>query len=170
LVDTAKALLKTDNIALYMNRILVKDRTWSEQVEVHQDMPYFHGGIEKISFFLPLTPQSPRRNGGMVFLKGSHLYGQIQPGTIMLKNFPPLEEFAPDLDIGDLLIVNFLNWHFSPKSIEPTDRMIMQVVYQPATDGSYGGIGLGVAEPTLVCGKWETKHYTCRGNITLPDR
>lgn len=169
LISCARSVMNTENIALYMNRILVKDAAWHEQVQVHQDMPYFHGGSKKVSFFLALTSQSPRTTGGLVFLKGSHHYGQIQRGTVVLEHFTPLQEFAPDLHTGDLVVADFLNWHYSPRSTLPSTRIILQIVYQPADDGSYGGFELGVPEPTLVCGVWQTSYFSCHGRITFPD-
>jgi hypothetical protein len=36
----------------------------------------------------------------------------------------------------------------------------MQIVYQPANDGSFGGSKLGVTDPILVHGDWKTRHFT----------
>src|SRR4026209_1566269 len=53
LVDLATTALGRD-VALYMNRILVKDEHWGGAVAIHQDMPYFHGVQKKLSVFIPL--------------------------------------------------------------------------------------------------------------------
>ena len=54
-VELATSLLGPD-VALYMNRLLLKDKSWNAAVEIHQDMPYFNGGLEKLSVFVPLQP------------------------------------------------------------------------------------------------------------------
>jgi hypothetical protein len=81
-----------------MNRILHKDSTWSGAVAIHQDMPYFSGGLAKVSVFMPLTPTHARHgNGGLIFVKGSDKYGDLRRGTIRREVFTPMEDSAPDL-------------------------------------------------------------------------
>ena len=141
LVELAKILLSTENIALYMNRILIKDPSWSGEVNLHQDMPYFHGTSKKVSVFVNLT-DCMQENGGLKFVKGSHKYGLIQRGTIKRDVFPHMEDFCPNLKLGDVVFMDFLTWHYSLKATIPTDRPILQITYQSAKDGSYGGLGL----------------------------
>jgi len=62
LVAIARQVLGPD-VALYMNRILVKDAQWNGPVAAHQDMPYFHGSTRKLSVFVPLSPFN-RQTGG----------------------------------------------------------------------------------------------------------
>jgi hypothetical protein len=170
LVTSVQTLLGTNNIALYMNRILLKDAKWSGAVAIHQDMPYFSGGLDKVSVFVPLTPTAARNgNGGLIFVKGSHKFGNLQRGTIRRDNFPPLEELGPDLDVGDVVFVNFLTWHYSDDAVNPADRPLIQIAYQPSSDGSYGGATLGVPEPLLISGQWETTSFAAWGESTIPD-
>lgn len=170
LVNLARALLATEDIALYMNRLLLKDEHWSGAVAIHQDMPYFSGGLIKLSVFVPLVPISSRGgNGGLIFIKGSHKYGNLQRGTIRRENFPQMDELAPDLEVGDAVLMDFLTWHYSEQATASTDRPILQIVYQPSTDGSYGTAELGVPHPTLVSGDWKTQYFAAWGNSTIPD-
>ncbi|HYM03088.1 MAG TPA: phytanoyl-CoA dioxygenase family protein, partial [Stellaceae bacterium] len=170
LVRAAQSLLRTPNLALYLNRILLKDSDWSGAVSPHQDMPYFSGGTEKLAVFLPLSRTLARGgNGGLIFLKGSHRYGNLQRGTIRRELFPPMEELAPDLEVGDAILMNFLTWHFSEAAAVPAERPMLQIVYQPASDGSYGTAKLGVPEPTLVSGTWQTRYFAAWGVSTVPD-
>jgi ectoine hydroxylase-related dioxygenase (phytanoyl-CoA dioxygenase family) len=168
LVDVAQTILGTASIALYMNRLLLKDEEWSGAVAIHQDMPYFSGGLHKLSIFVPLTPTSAR-NGGLIFLKGSHKFGNLQRGTIRREAFPPMDEIAPDLEVGDVILMNFLAWHYSEEAAIPGDRPLLQITYQPSSDGSYGSGKLGVARPTLVSGEWMTEHFAAWGESTTPD-
>jgi ectoine hydroxylase-related dioxygenase (phytanoyl-CoA dioxygenase family) len=170
LVDAAQAVLGTENIALYMNRILLKDKDWNGAVSAHQDMPYFHGGLNKMSVFVPLSSTKARGgNGGLIFIKGSHLFGNLERGTIKRELFPSMEDIAPDLDVGDAIFMDFLTWHYSDDAPVPSERPLLQIVYQPSSDGSYAGPDLGVANPTLVSGVWQTSRFTARGQSTKPD-
>lgn len=171
LVDLATAVLGR-NVALYMNRILVKDEHWGGPVAIHQDMPYFHGGQQKLSIFIPLSPITAEGgNGGLKFVVGSHHYGALERGTIDRTCFGYMSDVAPSIDPGDIVMMNFLTWHYSDTATVPDERPLMQIVYQPASDGSYGGPKMGVPEPTLVHGDWKTTHFTewSRG-VTLDAR
>lgn len=169
-IEMAGHLLQTDDVALYMNRILLKDRNWHADVAIHQDMPYFSGGQDKVSIFVPLTPTKARNgNGGLIFVKGSHLYGCLQRGTVCREKFAPMKELAPDLEVGDVIVMDFLTWHYSENATQPDERPLLQIAYQPATDGSYGGTSLGVPMPTLVKGSWRTKHFARWGDSVRPD-
>jgi hypothetical protein len=170
LVAKACELLQTEDIALYMNRVLLKDAGWSGAVAIHQDMPYFHGDTRKLSVFVPLIPtKAIGGNGGLIFIKGSHKYGNLQRGTVRRDAFPSMDDIAPDLDTGDVVYMDFLTWHFSDEAPIPSERPLMQIVYQPATDGSYGSAAMGVNEPTLVRGSWRTSYFSPFGKSTIPD-
>lgn len=156
----AHHLLGTPNVALYSSRLLLKDAHWSGAVQLHQDMPYFHGGARKISAFVPLQPMRAS-DGGLRFIKGSHKYGMLERGVIELDKFAspqtPLQDLAPDVEPGDVIFMDFLTWHYSgPGSSE---RPLMQITFQPATDGSY----CGLPGPTLLCGEWQTECFTEKG-------
>ena len=168
LVEFAKILLSTQNISLYMNRILLKDSSWNGEVNLHQDMPYFHGTSKKVTVFINLT-DCMQENGGLRFVKGSHKYGVLQRGSIKRDIFSPMEDLSPNLNLGSVVFMDFLTWHYSLKAIIPKDRPLLQITYQSAKDGSYGGYANGVLEPTLVSGEWETNFFTRWGGITEPD-
>jgi hypothetical protein len=169
MVALARQCLGPD-VALYMNRILVKDEHWSGAVAIHQDMPYFNGGQNKLSIFVPLQPtQAEGGNGGLKFVVGSHKYGNLERGTIDRSQFPPMPEIAPSLDVSDIVVMNFMIWHYSEDAPVPTDRPLMQIVYQPSDDGSFGSRMLGVPQPTLVCGEWKTQYFSERGRGITPD-
>jgi hypothetical protein len=159
LVALATSVLGPD-VCLYMNRILLNDTHWSGAVAIHQDMPYFTGGQDKLSIFVPLCPTAADGgNGGLRFVVGSHRYGARSRGTVDRSQFAPMEDIGPSLEVGDIVAMNLMTWHYSEDATRPDERPLMQIVYQPATDGSYGGPRLGVVEPTLVAGRWKTRHF-----------
>jgi len=165
LVHIAQQILGPD-VALYFTRLLVKDGRWNGAVALHQDMPYFHGGQNKLCIFLPLTPFNPR-NGCINFIRGSHKFGNVGiRGTILHSEFPNLTIAAPELEVGDILLCDFLTWHFSEAATVFEDRPLLQIVYQPASDGSYFGTP---DEPTLVSGHWRTSLFNKYGTGITPD-
>ena len=98
LVKAVQRTLGTENVALYMNRLLLKDHEWNGAVAIHQDMPYFSGGLNKVSVFVPLTRTAARNgNGGLIFLKGSHKYGNLQRGSIRREKFAPRWRNSPPI-------------------------------------------------------------------------
>lgn len=156
LVEIAKQLLG-DDTALYYNRLLVKDEVWSGAVEVHQDMPFFHGNTNKLSVFVPLTPFN-ESTGGLKILAGSHRWGNLGiRGALRIDEFPSMPVVCPALEPGDVLLMTFLTWHYSEAPKVPCERPLLQIVYQPADDGSYFKDGL--PGPTLVSGEWLTTHF-----------
>ena len=158
LVRLMTAMLGKD-LALYMNRLLLKDAVWADAVELHQDMPYLHGTQRKISVFVPLLP-ALSRNGGLRYALGTHHHGLLQPGPIDRAVFPAFVELAPDLGVGDIVLVDSLTWHWSEAAEVREERPLLQIMYQSASDGSYGGAAFGVAEPTLISGAWRTGTFS----------
>lgn len=118
-------------------RVLVKDRHFKKAIAIHQDWPYNPGDTKKLTVFIPLTPVS-RSNGGLVFLEESHLYGPQSRGTLDPSRFDPMEEVCPSAEVGDLLLCDFLTWHYSqpPEAGNDDERIMIQINYQPASDAS----------------------------------
>jgi len=157
LVDLARRICG-DDIALYLNRLLVKDKNFYDPVHVHQDFPYFNGNPKKFNVFIPLGAVG-EENGGLFFFKGSHKYGAMGiRGTILPEEFPPMERFLPNIDCGDVILSDHLIWHGSVGRQKGTsERPMLQIIYQPADDGSFYSYNL--LEPTLVHGQWRTRHF-----------
>lgn len=155
LLNATKIFLQEENIALYMNRLLVKDQQWNGSVANHQDMPYFHGSLDKLAVFIPLQPHN-EATGGMRFIRGSHRFGNLGVrGTIDTDQFPAMDVVTPSLEVGDVLFMDFLTWHYSEEATVQSDRPILQIAYQSAKDGSY----FQLPHPTLVCGQWQTSYF-----------
>jgi hypothetical protein len=130
----ARAILGDDYCRL-LARFLIKDSAYSGPVPAHQDYPYFGGQPVKLNVFVPMTPCN-RSNGSLIFIKGSHRYGPLERGTIDIDRFPELEREAIEIEPGDLLIADFLSWHYSEGAPDPTPRVMVQVIYQPSSDPS----------------------------------
>jgi Phytanoyl-CoA dioxygenase (PhyH) len=154
------------NLALYMNRVLLKDETWREEVKLHSDMPYYNGSPQKITFFVPLAP-TQACNGGLIFVKGSHHYGYLSRGEIDRSSFGGMDDLRPDLVPGDVVVMNPFTWHCSEPTSATSERPILQIVLQSATDGSFGGEDLGVCKPTIAQGEWQTVCFSQVGKGVL---
>jgi hypothetical protein len=156
LVGIARSVWGND-IALYFNRILVKDDTWNGPVAPHQDCVYFHGRTDKLSIFVPLEAFT-HATGNVKFVAGSHKFGNLgRKATIQYEAWPQLQVVDPDAQPGDLILASFETWHHSEAALVPCERPMMQIAYQPASDGSYYG---EPNEPVLVCGQWRTSHFS----------
>jgi len=124
-----------DQVCWTSIRVLMKDRTFRSSIEVHQDWPYFGGDTRKLNVFIPLT-RCRRENGMLVFYEGSHSVGPVERGAIDIDRYPEFTPVCPTLEVGDVLFADFLTWHSSVEAIEDEDRIMLQVVLQPASDRS----------------------------------
>jgi hypothetical protein len=123
------------DVCVLVGRVLIKDKTFSGAIEAHQDWPYFGGDTRKLNAFIPLT-RCRRENGMMVFYEGSHGLGPVERGAIDVDRYPEFEPVCPHLEVGDILFADFLSWHCSVPAVEDEDRILLQVVFQPAADRS----------------------------------
>lgn len=143
------------DVALYNQRFVVKDRYSREPVFLHHDCPYHFGFATKASAFVPLSEMTPE-NGGMVFYPGTHQFGYLGDAgeinaDILDAAWP---EVAPRLTPGDVALMHSSTWHRSGPHVSGPDRILADVIYQPANDPS------GIA---LLRGEWRTE-------IFLPSR
>jgi|SRR5690348_2292983 len=163
LLDIVEKVFGPD-IALYNQRFVIKDRHSRGPVFFHQDFPYHTGWPFKASMFVPLSEVSPR-NGGMIFYPGTHQFGylgdagEINP-AILGPDWPTL---SPNLQPGDVVLMNSLTWHGSNPHVAGPDRILADIIYQPADDPS------GVA---LLRGNWRTEVFLDRKepNVFLRSR
>lgn len=155
LLDIVRRMIGPD-VALYYHRLLVKDECWDGHVAPHQDCVYFHGSTDKLSVFVPLS-EFTARTGAVKFVEGSHRFGNLgRRATIKYEDWDPMPLLTPDAYPGDVILASFETWHHSDAAETPSDRPLMQIVYQSAADGSYYG---EPNAPTLVCGKWRTDRF-----------
>jgi hypothetical protein len=125
------------DLALYVQRFVIKDKQSRQPVFVHQDYCYDLGMPEKTSVFLPLGPMTPQ-NGGLFFYPGTHLLGylgdagELDP-AILDPDWPVV---GPSLEPGDLVLMHECTWHGSFAHTGGPDRIVVQITYQPASDPS----------------------------------
>lgn len=143
-----------ENIALYNRRFVIKDKFSPGEVFLHQDFCYHLGMPFKASFFVALS-YAGKKNGGMTFYPGTHKYGYLgDAGAINPDSFKETwQEFTPELEPGDFAIMNSLLWHTSGPNEAGIDRILADIIYQPANDPS---------SKELLRGEWQTDIFINR--------
>ncbi len=145
-----------ENVALYNSRFVIKDKYSPGEVFLHQDFCYHLGWPNKASFFVALS-YAGKKNGGLTFYAGSHQYGflgdagEVNPGSFAEK-WP---EFTPEMNPGDVAIMNSMIWHTSGKNEAGIDRIVADIILQPADDPS---------GKEILRGKWQTDFFINREN------
>jgi hypothetical protein len=148
LIELAKQVHGQD-VALFNHRFVIKDTHNRNKVFLHQDSCYHLGNLNKCSFFIPIFHAGPH-NGGLEFYPGTHKYGYLgDAGEINPNAFQDKwTKVAPDLYPGDVAIMNSHTWHESPPNTSQDDRIVVDIITQPADD------------PTgaeLLAGEWRTE-------------
>jgi hypothetical protein len=155
--NTLKPLMG-EHIALYNHRFVIKDTLSSNKVFLHQDSCYHAGNLNKCSVFVAVSPVN-KDNGGMTFHVGSHRLGvlgdagEINPASFDVQ-WPTV---TPELAPGDFVVMNSHLWHESGPNVSGIDRVMADMIIQPADD------------PTgqeLICGEWQTDIFYSPKNIT----
>jgi hypothetical protein len=124
-------------------RVLIKDKHYRYDFFPHQDWPYNFGNTQKLSVFVALTHIN-QDNGGLFFYEESHFYGPITRGPIDIEKFQPITAVCPELDIGDVVLCDYMTWHSSKMAVNDKDRIMLQLNYQPAADASSKNLIAGV--------------------------
>lgn len=132
------------DIALYNQRFIVKDKHAREPVFLHQDTPYHVGWPTKLSAFVALSRVMPE-NGGVVFYPGTYRFGYM--GDAGELGVSPSMFSCPELTQGDFVLMHSATWHRSTENTNGIDRILADIIYQPANDPS------GVE---LMRGEWKT--------------
>jgi hypothetical protein len=144
------------DLALFMQRFVIKDERSRDPVFVHQDFCYDFGWPDKTTVFIPLSACN-QDNGGISCYPGTHHFGYLgdagETNTKILGDDWPL--VCPSLEPGDLCLMHTCTWHCSPPHVHGPDRILVQATFQPASDPS------GVA---LLRGQWKTK-FRLNGNV-----
>ena len=150
LLDIAEQAFGPD-IALYNQRFIIKDSYRKSEVFVHNDYPYHFGWPTKASAFVALS-EINRSNGKLFFYLGTHQFGylsdagEIDP-TILGEHWPVI---SPDLAPGDVVLMDSSIWHGSYSYEGGTDRVLADIIYQPADDPS---------GKSLLRGSWQTEIF-----------
>jgi hypothetical protein len=146
-------LIYGNNVALYHSRVLIKDKNSENKVFLHQDYCYHLGFPNKSNLFIPLFDYN-KTHGTLSFYPGTHQYGFLgDAGEIDKSKFYPWEKITPNINAGDVVIMNSCLWHESEKNISDIDRVMFDIIIQPSNDPSGS---------QLICGDWETNFWIGR--------
>lgn len=146
-------LIYGNNVALYHSRILIKDKKSENKVFLHQDYCYHLGFPNKSNLFIPLFDYN-ENHGALSFYPGTHQYGFLgDAGEIDKTKFHPWEKITPNINAGDVVVMNSCLWHESGPNTEEIDRVMFDIIIQPSDDPSGA---------QLICGEWETDFWIGR--------
>jgi hypothetical protein len=138
------------DLALFMQRFLIKYPGSSDPVFVHNDFAYDYGFQDKTTVFLALSP-SNFANGGISFYPGTHHFGYLgdagEANIELLSPDWPL--VCPDLEPGDIALCHTCTWHCSPPHSSGPPRILVQSTFQPSSDPS---------STALLRGQWRTRY------------
>lgn len=138
------------DLALFMQRFVIKDHASATSVFPHNDFCYDYGWPEKTTVFIPLSI-STKENGGICFYPGTHHFGYLgdagQVNTDIIEPDWPL--VCPTLEPGDIALCHTCTWHCSPRPVSGPDRVLVQATFQPASDPS---------STALLRGEWRTRY------------
>lgn len=133
------------DIALYNYRFVVKDKHSRGEVFVHQDTGYHVGFPRKASLFVALS-ECDSQNGGMKFYSGTHKFGYLgDAGEISPDMIEGRSWSCPFLQPGDAVLMHSATWHASFPHVSGPDRVLADIIFQPADDPS---------GKELLRGKW----------------
>ena len=157
IVDLAKVIHGND-VALYNYRFVIKDKYNTNKVMLHQDSCYHLGNLNKCSFFIPIYHVGPF-NGGLEFYPGTHHYGYLgDAGEVDPDSFEQKwQKIAPTVNPGDLIVMNSHTWHGSPINTSGVDRIVIDIITQPANDPT---------GEVLLAGEWKTNLRYSKNNPT----
>jgi hypothetical protein len=136
-----------EDVGLYNHRFVIKDQYSRDSVFLHHDYCYHLGFPEKASFFTPLSACG-RENGGLEFFLGTHQYGYLgDAGEIDPDAFPAWPSILPELNPGDLVVMDSSTWHRSGPHLGGPDRILADTIIQPASDPSTVAMVCGTNGP-----------------------
>jgi hypothetical protein len=124
------------DIAVYNQRFVVKDKHSRGAVMWHQDTGYHQGWPQKCSVFVALSHMEPD-NGCLTLAQGSHRYGYMgDAGELDISLLPTHKHphIVARMLAGDVLIMHSACWHSSPAHVAGVDRILSDIIYQPASD------------------------------------
>lgn len=146
-------LIYGENVALYHNRLLIKDKQSTSQVFLHQDYCYHLGFPDKSNLFVPLFNYD-ETHGALSFYPGTHQYGFLgDAGEIDKSKFYPWKKITPSVNAGDIIIMNSCLWHESGSNSSNIDRVMLDIIVQPSSDPSGS---------KLISGEWKTDFWIGR--------
>jgi hypothetical protein len=139
------------DIATYNRRFVVKDKHSRGAVFWHQDTGYHMGWPNKLSCFVALSPMNSQ-NGALLVEDGTHKYGFMgDAGELDWCALPnsTIDSRLIKLEPGDACLMHSACWHSSQPWRSGPDRILSDIIYQPASDPSSKAIvrGTGTLQP-----------------------
>ena len=135
LAAAARALMRSREVRLYHDHLLVKEAGTRQKTPWHQDQPYYNvQGRQNVSFWIPVDPVP--RAWTLEFLAGSHRGPWLMPRSFMKREakwFPDgsLKE-VPDID-AERSRGEILGW-----ALEPGDAVAFHMLALHAAAGVPG--------------------------------
>jgi len=123
LAELAAQLFGSDKVNFLFDQIFIKQPGAGTRTAFHQDWGYFHVDGEQVASFWTAAEPVAKENGGMGYVRGSHLWdlhspnvfvGQTASGEHGLPTLPDIEGHESDYDIvyfdvepGDVIVHNY---------------------------------------------------------------
>lgn len=135
LSSAASRLMRSKEVRLFHDHMLVKEPATVQRTPWHQDQPYYNiDGFQNVSIWIPVDPVP--REWTLEFVAGSHLEGWLMPRTFLdreAKWFPAgsLKE-VPDID-GNRGEHKIIGW-----ALEPGDAVAFHMLTLHSAAGVLG--------------------------------
>ncbi len=115
------------NVGLSFVRLLSKSADSPSAVILHQDISYQYGDNEQYSLFLALS-ECHNLNGGLSLYPGTHKLGYLGDAGELESSVLPndLTAVCPELNVGDVLLMNSNTWHFSQAYSQGHERLMLE--------------------------------------------
>ena len=142
LAELAAQLFGSNKVNFLFDQVFIKQPGASNRTAFHQDWGYFHVDGEQVASFWTAAEPVAKENGGMGYVRGSHLWDLHAPNAFIsqtisgdtgLPSLPDIEGHESDYDIlyfdvdpGDVIVHNYRLVHGSRgnTSINRTRRAV----------------------------------------------
>lgn len=125
--ELAAQLFGSTKVNFLFDQIFIKQPGAGTRTAFHQDWGYFHVDGEQVASFWTAAEPVAKENGGMGYVRGSHLWDLHSPNAFIsqttsgdhgLPSLPDIEGHEPDYDIvyfdvepGDVIVHNYRTAH-----------------------------------------------------------
>ena len=131
---------------LYRSLSAFKNSEIISRSKMHQDMPYWRGGVNKLSIWISLN-KATKKNGCLLFYPGSHkkfekhaINKKIRSQDAIYMDRKRLDEsnkIITEVDTGDIIFFHSCVVHGSEENVQKEERYALTYTYQPASDISH---------------------------------
>lgn len=129
---------------LYRSLSFFKNSEIFSKSQLHQDMPYWRGGHDKLSIWISLN-RVTKENGSLIFFPGTHknpkehvTKGKKNLGLYKeIENVDHSKKIIAEVETGDIVIFHSWVVHGSEENILKSERYAITFTYQPGKDTSH---------------------------------